>query len=101
MTRTERTRESYAVLLLLHGARLSDDHIRRYTRKLNAGMAGNPNVRIDECRQLLRIWRNVQRKEYRFEDLSIGEKFEIMDAIEDDDVIAAQDEMADREEATS
>ena len=101
MTPHERTRESYAVLLLLHGARLSDNHIRRYTRLLNSGMQGNPNVRVEECRNLIRIWRNTQRKEYRFEDLSIGEKFEIMDAIEDDDVIAAQDEMADREEATS
>jgi hypothetical protein len=58
--------------------RLHRIHVRRYESLI---ARGGPNVRVDECKQLLRIWDEVKLAGFDFERLSEEAKNEIMDAI--------------------
>ena len=64
--------------------RLTEIHKQRYSSRLQAGEAGNPMVRVDECRHLLSLWEGVEKKGYDFDKLTKAERYEVLDAIYDE-----------------
>lgn len=62
--------------------RLAIKHIGRYHALIQASVAGRPNVRRGECKELLEIWSQVRAHADDYEALSAAAKGEIFDAIE-------------------
>lgn len=63
-----------------------EDHKQRYGSLLANGIAGNPNVRIEECKELLATWDSMKAKNWDFKRFTEDECFELLEACEDEGV---------------
>lgn len=63
--------------------KLSLKHIGRYGGLIRAGLNGNPNIRVDECREYVKIWSSIKRKG-KWQLLDKVERAELLDAIGDE-----------------
>jgi hypothetical protein len=60
--------------------------IKRFTGRVEAGKKGNPIINLAECEHYLKIWKNIEAKEYDYRSLNREERSELFDAIcEDED----------------
>src|SRR5262245_5516764 len=60
--------------------RLHEIHVNRYTRRLEQGI----NVRHDECRHLLALWREVETSGFDYAKLGTLAKSEVLEAVWDE-----------------
>ena len=58
-------------------------HVRRFSDLITAGLAGRPNIRVDECKNFLKIWESIKEKG-KWDTLNRTERMELMDAHDDD-----------------
>lgn len=66
--------------------RLSVQHIARFGSMISAGIAGNPNVRVEECRTYRKLWQSIQSKG-DWSKLDKLERLEVLDALDDEEGI--------------
>ena len=59
---------------------LTDKHIAYYRRLIESGRR---DVRVNECRGYLKVWKSVAEKDYDWDKLSRIERMEVEDAFFD------------------
>lgn len=64
--------------------RLHAQHIERYEGRLSLARSGRSGFRESELISLLRLWREVEAKDFVFENLSQPAKDEVSDACYDE-----------------
>lgn len=64
--------------------RLSALHLDRYEKRLQAALRGEPGYRAGELADLLKLWKEIQRKGYHYELISQEAKTEVTDALWDE-----------------
>lgn len=65
--------------------KLSLRHIGRFAGRIRAGNQGHANIRVDECRMYMKIWKSIKRKG-TWEKLDKEERMELLDAVHDDEI---------------
>lgn len=64
--------------------RLSTLHVARYEHRIKIGLAGHPNIRVDECRKYRKLWQSIQNKK-EWNKLGKLERLEVLDALDDEE----------------